>query len=112
MGCADIVRLSQPLLNVFELFGVDFLVTHHDEPTASRRFHVSLLEVNSEPAIELTGPRLTWILEDLFCTIGKVCVEPFFKDGEDKRWSNWPVGETREHFRKCLDIQVRGEKGW
>jgi tubulin---tyrosine ligase len=108
----------QPLLNVFELFGVDFLVTHHSEPTPTRRFHVSLLEVNSEPAIELTGPRLTWILEDLFCSIAKVCVEPFFRgtSSQDKAGNesqnSWPVGETREHLQKCLDVQVRGEGGW
>ena len=100
---------------MFELFGVDFLVTHHPEPTASRRFHVSLLEVNSEPAIELTGPRLTWILEDLFCSIANVCVIPYFqKKGEKngKEEERWQVGETKENLRKCLDIEVRGAGGW
>jgi len=41
----------QPLPNAFELYGADFLVSH--EPTG---FQVKLLEMNSEPAIELTGP--------------------------------------------------------
>ncbi|KIP05570.1 hypothetical protein PHLGIDRAFT_30875 [Phlebiopsis gigantea 11061_1 CR5-6] len=106
----------QPLPNVFELFGVDFLVTHHPEPTASRRFHVSLLEVNAEPAIELTGPRLTWILEDLFCAIAQVCVTPYFRaqlhDGGEGEEREWSVGETKENLRKCLDVQVRAEGGW
>ena len=97
------------------MYGIDFLVSHTSTvPSENRRFQVSLLEVNSEPAIELTGPRLTWILEDLFKSIGKVCVAPFFKgdiegdlDGEE-----WKVGETKELLRKCLDVNVRGVGGW
>ncbi|KAL1677618.1 tubulin-tyrosine ligase family-domain-containing protein [Schizophyllum commune] len=84
----------QPIPNAFELFGVDFLVQHN--PTAgstagSQPFLVKLLEINAEPAIELTGPRLAWILEDLFVAIGKRCVQPFFDekgeggDGEARR---------------------------
>ncbi|KAJ3567362.1 hypothetical protein NP233_g6410 [Leucocoprinus birnbaumii] len=66
----------QPLENAFELYGVDFLV-EHTPSTAS--FQVKILEINAEPAIELTGPRLTWILEGLFDSIANVCVEPFIK---------------------------------
>jgi len=93
----------QPLPNAFELFGIDFLVT--DSPASQPRFQVSLLEINTEPAIELTGPRLSWILQDLFVAIGKVCVEPFFnhKSGE----LEWAIGETRHGLIKCLDEQVR-----
>ncbi|KAJ7666432.1 tubulin-tyrosine ligase/Tubulin polyglutamylase [Mycena rosella] len=40
----------QPLPNVFELFGIDFLVT--DSPASQPRFQVKLLEVNAEPAID------------------------------------------------------------
>jgi len=100
----------QPLPNAFELFGVDFLVTHHSSASSSRKYQVHLLEVNSEPAIELTGPRLTWILEDLFCAIGKVCVAPFFDPviGEEK----WEVGQTKENLRKCMDVEVRGASSW
>ncbi|KAL1690355.1 tubulin-tyrosine ligase family-domain-containing protein [Schizophyllum commune] len=73
----------QPIPNAFELFGVDFLVQHN--PTAgstagTQPFLVKLLEINAEPAIELTGPRLAWILEDLFVAIGKRCVQPFFDE--------------------------------
>ncbi|KAH9937589.1 tubulin-tyrosine ligase family-domain-containing protein [Fomitopsis serialis] len=100
----------QALPNVFELFGIDFLVTRAESPSAKRKFQVYLLEVNSEPAIELTGPRLTWILEDLFAAIGKVCVAPFF--GGAGAGTEWGVGETREALRKCLDIEVRGSRGW
>ncbi|CCM00930.1 uncharacterized protein FIBRA_02977 [Fibroporia radiculosa] len=91
----------QPLPNAFELYGVDFLVSS-SQSTPSRKYQVHLLEVNSEPAIELTGPRLTWILEDLFKAIGKVCVAPFFGASEE---SNWSVGETREGLWKCLDLK-------
>ncbi|KAJ6519516.1 tubulin-tyrosine ligase [Mycena sanguinolenta] len=93
----------QPLPNAFELFGIDFLVT--DSPGSQQRFQVSLLEVNAEPAIELTGPRLSWILEDLFSAISKVCVEPFFNPKAEE--VDWKVGDTRHGLIKCLDHQVR-----
>ncbi|KAF8213396.1 tubulin-tyrosine ligase [Mycena galopus ATCC 62051] len=93
----------QPLPNCFELFGIDFLVTN--SPETQPRFQVSLLEINAEPAIELTGPRLSWILQDLFNAIGKVCVEPFFSPKSEEL--EWTVGETRHGFIKCLDQQVR-----
>ncbi|KAK0465415.1 tubulin-tyrosine ligase [Desarmillaria tabescens] len=92
----------QVLPNAFELFGVDFLVTH--QPSSDTSFQVQLLEMNSEPAIELTGPRLTWILEDLFVSIGRVCVQPFFTKRKDEAW---PVGESRYSLLKCLDEEVR-----
>ena len=100
----------QALPNAFELFGIDFLVTHADKLSAERNYQVHLLEVNSEPAIELTGPRLTWILEDLFAAIGKTCVAPFF--GEPLDETEWKVGETRAALKKCLEVEVRGSRGW
>ncbi|KAF9240930.1 tubulin-tyrosine ligase family-domain-containing protein [Melanogaster broomeanus] len=84
----------QPLPNAFELYGVDFLVSH--EPAG---FQVKLLEINSEPAIELTGPRLTWILEDLFKAMGI---------GRRDRSQR----EIHHHLRKCLEVKVRGSGGW
>ncbi|KIK06838.1 hypothetical protein K443DRAFT_88429 [Laccaria amethystina LaAM-08-1] len=94
----------QPVPNAFELYGVDFLVSHTPFKTLSP-FQVKILEINAEPAIELTGVRLTWILEDLFVAIGKVCVEPFFR--EDKVDDEWRVGDVRHNFVKCLDEEVR-----
>ncbi|KAL1741482.1 tubulin-tyrosine ligase family-domain-containing protein [Schizophyllum fasciatum] len=103
----------QPVPNAFELFGVDFLVQHNPHADAPARrgsqhapseppnpnlnpspklnaaqfpprpFLVKLLEINAEPAIELTGPRLAWILKDLFVAIGERCVAPFFGGGEE-----------------------------
>ncbi|KAI0257488.1 tubulin-tyrosine ligase/Tubulin polyglutamylase [Lactifluus subvellereus] len=90
----------QPLANAFELYGVDFLVEH-----AASQFQVKLLEINAEPAIELTGPRLTWILEDLFRAIAHVCVDPFVRDGPVE---TWPVGQTKHNLKKCLQTKVRG----
>ncbi|OBZ65627.1 hypothetical protein A0H81_14447 [Grifola frondosa] len=89
-----------PLPNAFELYGVDFLVTHTASPTSEHRFQVKLLEVNSEPAIELTSPRLTWILEDLFRAIGQVCVAPFFRDPSlvpKEEEAKWVVGRPETH---------------
>ena len=72
-------------------------------------YQVKLLEINAEPAIELTGSRLAWILEELFVDIGKVCVEPFFNGSStaSQNDSHWPVGETRRNLVKCLDTEVR-----
>jgi tubulin---tyrosine ligase len=72
--------------------------------TYAPKIQVHLLEFNSEPAIELTGPRLTWILEDLFVAIGKVCVEPFFSPAPPEQ--NWEVGQARDGFIKCLEEDV------
>ncbi|GLB36304.1 putative tubulin-tyrosine ligase family protein [Lyophyllum shimeji] len=96
----------QPLPNAFELYGIDFLVAYSAAPgTGVPKFQVKLLEMNAEPAIELTGPRLTWILEDLFISIGKVTVEPFLRGIEED--GGWAVGETRHHLIKALDEEIR-----
>ncbi|KIK71175.1 hypothetical protein GYMLUDRAFT_33313 [Collybiopsis luxurians FD-317 M1] len=103
----------QALPNAFELFGVDFLVT--DEKVETSRLQVKLLEINAEPAIELTGPRLAWILDDLFADIGQVCVEPFFASTSSTSGNgtasqgrpDWPVGETRRNLVKCLETELR-----
>jgi tubulin---tyrosine ligase len=70
---------------------------------------VKLLEINAEPAIELTGPRLTWILEDLFVSIGTVCAKPFL-EGKPTAGveEGWKLGETRYNLIKCLEEKVRG----
>ncbi|KAG6850836.1 hypothetical protein H0H93_008139 [Arthromyces matolae] len=90
----------QPLPNAFELYGIDFLVVHSSKPNEPK-LQVKLLEINAEPAIELTGPRLTWILEDLFISMGKVCVEPFLtrRVGEDES----SHVEREHHLIKVFD---------
>jgi len=98
----------QAIPNAFELFGVDFLVSHASSNT-SCPFQMKILEINSEPAIELTGPRLTWILEDLFDSIAETCITPFFAEKNDPTTAEpWAIGEVRHHLVKCLDEQVRG----
>lgn len=69
-----------------------------------------LLEMNSEPAIELTGPRLTWILEDLFVSIARVAVEPRLYRAESLEGGKASENDTR--LFKCLDVEVRGEGSW
>ncbi|KAI5124716.1 hypothetical protein M0805_004322 [Coniferiporia weirii] len=95
----------QPLPNTFELFGVDFLVGHQTFSSTSDKFQVKLLEINSEPAIEMTGPRLRWVLEDLFELIGKTCVGPFFKDEKSDEVLLSLFDDTRE-LRKCLEVNL------
>ncbi len=102
----DRLNGTQVLPNAFELFGVDFLVSHTPD-VLENPFQVKILEINAEPAIELTGPRLTWILEDLFLSMAKVCVEPFFSDDKKEDVCQWTLGETRGNFLKCLDKTVR-----
>jgi hypothetical protein len=109
----------QPLPNAFELYGVDFLVSHASDPSAGAKtsqFQVQLLEMNAEPAIELTGPRLTWILEDLFMAMGKVCVQPFLSRTQGKGDRNSAgiefVDGHDSVVRKVLDVEVRGTRAW
>ena len=97
--------IPQPLPNAFELFGVDFVVTCEDT-----KLQPYLLEMNSEPAIELTGPRLAWILEDLFASVARVVVEPHLSRVEPLKGGKAP--ESVGHLLKCLDVEVRGERGW
>lgn len=94
--------------NAFELYGVDFLVSHDSTAPSDIKLplQVQLLEINSEPAIELTGPRLTWIFEDLFLAIGEVCILPFFS--MEGTASTPPECETGHCLRKCLEVLVRG----
>ncbi|KAG8895841.1 hypothetical protein FRC00_006822 [Tulasnella sp. 408] len=98
----------QPLPNAFELFGVDFLVSHGE----GGKLTVSILELNAEPAIEMTGPRLGWILDELFDSMANACVRPYFYSStEASGHDGWGVGETRDGLRKCLDVQVRERGG-
>lgn len=100
----------QPLPNAFELYGVDFLISHAPASNAAvPLYQVKLLEINAEPAIELTGPRLTWILEDLFVSIATVCVKPFLEGKSIAEVDEgWDLGETRHNLIKCLEAKVRG----
>ncbi|KAF8609235.1 tubulin-tyrosine ligase [Ceratobasidium sp. AG-I] len=97
----------QVLPNAFELFGADLLVTHAPaSDSGSSKFQVSLLEINAEPAIELTGARLNWILVDLFKGIAHTCIRPFFEANPQAD----PTAQGTEWLRKCLDVEVRGYK--
>lgn len=81
---------------------MDFLITQ--ATSGEQLYQVKILEVNAEPAIELTGPRLTWILEDLFNSIAKVCIDPFIElKSVSEMYGPWEVGQTKEHLVKCLD---------
>jgi hypothetical protein len=100
---------KQPLPNAFELFGVDFMLTHESSGTDSALegcpFRVSLLEFNSEPAIEMTSFRLQWIFDDLGAAIGDTCLSPFFSNSGGAQ--QWPVGDTKNYLIKCFSKKVR-----
>ncbi len=107
--CVDLcpVRLTYPCLCARRPPPTNARPSTLAEGDDNTGFQVKLLEINAEPAIELTGPRLAWILEDLFLNIGKVCVEPFFQSGAAPQ-TEWAVGETRRNLVKCMDTEVRG----
>jgi len=87
------------------------MITHRAGNSPGRSpFQVYLLEINSEPAIELTGPRLRWILEGLHESIAEVCIAPFFKL-KPTHLDGWKVGEMRYGFIKCCEEHVRGMDG-
>lgn len=76
-----------------------------ESSTQKSRFQVIILEVNSEPAIEMTGPRLRWILEDLFDHIANFAVQPFFKRSRDAPSEDiLDVKFNNRHWRKCAVI--------
>lgn len=75
---------------------------------------MSVLELNAEPAIHLTGERLSWILEELFEGIARTCVAPFFASvgtGTHTRKSA-KVGDMNHGLKCCLATEVRGAGGW
>ncbi|KAG8999257.1 hypothetical protein FRB94_006345 [Tulasnella sp. JGI-2019a] len=99
----------QPLSNAFEIFGADLLITYSDNEDS---FQVHILEMNAEPAIELTGSRLQWILDDFFRGVADVCVRPLLFPEESNKCGagekEWEVGEVRHGLIKCLDVRVWG----
>jgi hypothetical protein len=78
---------------------VDFLVTF--DGSDERKFRVSLLEFNAEPAIEMTGKRLRWILEELFEQIAEVCVKPVILDN-----TNTVATGDYKQLTCCLDVDL------
>lgn len=74
------------------------------------KLQLYLLEINSEPAVELTGPRLMWVLEDLFMSIARIVVEPHLNQVEQVE--GYKPSEGKQHLLKCLEVGVRGEGGW
>lgn len=71
---------------------------------------MKILELNAEPAIELTGARLGWILDEFFVGVSKTCVAPFFKDTSSVK--EWGEGELRNGLIKCMDLEVRSSRAW
>ena len=77
---------------------------HEGAREEGSRFSVKLLEINAEPAIEMTGERLQWILEDLFEAISRTCVASFFSLDVDEAVER--NGDKRMLLRKCLDVSL------
>lgn len=65
------VTVFQPMRNMFELYGLDFLV---DES-----FNVYYLEANAFPDFRQTGGELSGLIESLFAQSVSVALDPFFK---------------------------------
>lgn len=90
----------QPLPNAFKLLAADFAVACENS-----KLQPYPLEINPEPAIELTGPRLTWILEDLFKRIARVVVGSYPETGKPSEMDEYLVN-------LCLEVEVRAERKW
>ena len=69
-----------------------------------------LTEINSKQDIELIGPELMWILEDLFTSIVRVAMEPHL--GQVEQVEGCKTSEGKQHLLKCLGVEFRGERGW
>lgn len=82
-------------------------MSHRPSGGTGGRFLVKLLEFNAEPAIEMTGSRLKWILEDLFELIGRTCVEPFFDRDNIGESGKFTQDVSSCILRKCLAVNLR-----
>jgi tubulin---tyrosine ligase len=59
----------------------------------------------------LTGPRLDWILKELFSEIADSCVAPFYPQLHVEG-AQTQGDKKNACLKKCLDLQVRGAGGW
>ncbi|KAH3667769.1 hypothetical protein WICMUC_005301 [Wickerhamomyces mucosus] len=64
----------QPLENAFEIYGLDFII--------DSELNVSVLEVNAFPDFKQTGDDLKSLIYELFDSVVRKCVYPFFKNGK------------------------------
>lgn len=78
----------------------------HSNVRTDGDLQVHLLEINAEPAIDMTGPRLTWILEDLFISIAHTCIAPFIFDQRPSEVANDDKQATKEYVPlvKCYQV--------
>jgi tubulin---tyrosine ligase len=90
----------QTLPNVFEVFGLDFLVD--SEGTAW------LLEVNAFPDFSQTGEELKEaVIRRLFEGVIELAVKPFFLGGsEGKAKEKQKIGESVEEFRLVANLDL------
>ncbi|KAI8993242.1 tubulin-tyrosine ligase family-domain-containing protein [Pilobolus umbonatus] len=79
-ACTSEMTTFQAMPNVFELFGVDFMMDD--------QYNVYFLEANAFPDFKQTGHKLQHIIEDLFEATTRVAIEPFFKgeEAQDDRY--------------------------
>ncbi|KAI8083162.1 tubulin-tyrosine ligase family-domain-containing protein [Halteromyces radiatus] len=87
-ACSSEMTTFQALPNVFELFGVDFMI--------DQDMNVYFLETNAFPDFKQTGTRLQNVIQELFDATTKTAVEPFFG----------MIGESDERMIKVFDRQL------
>lgn len=83
--------------NAFELYAVDFLVSHRDS------IRVKLVGIDAEPTFRFIGTQLNWVLDEVFAGIAQIAVEPFFAESEASKDRSWGIGEERHSFLKFVD---------
>lgn len=92
--------------NAFELYAVDFLVSHGDS------IRVKLVGIDAEPTFRFIGTQLNWVLDEIFAGTAKIAIEPFFADTKHNgaATDKWKTGEERHNFVKFVDEEYVEER--
>ena len=93
MKASSIIMDENSKVNNFEIFGFDFMIDSN--------FHPWLIEINTNPCLELSCPLLQKIIPSLIENTFKLTIDPLFPPPE--AWANHkklffgddPLGENR-----------------
>lgn len=101
----------QPLPNSFEVFGLDFLVSHtHHSQEPGQEINVSLLEVNAFPDFAQTGEKLRdVVIRGLLDGIARQIIAPHFGVALLETTSDEQMSDLEDSvaLRIVLDIDMR-----
>jgi tubulin---tyrosine ligase len=89
-------------LNTFEVFGLDFMID--DE------FKLYLIEVNTNPCLELASPLLARLIPNMLENALKIAVDPLFPPPENYSQKKAFIGDTcpENRFELIFDHKLDG----